>query len=317
MTQLDQLTVSSSPHIRTADDVEKLMWQVNLALLPAAALGVYFFGFPALAIIALAVGSAVAFEALMDRVFKRPLTVGDGSAFLTGLLLGMNLPAHVPLWMPVVGSLFAIVVVKQAFGGLGANFINPALGARAFMVAAWPAYMTAYAWPFVDGITHATPLAVARGMATGDIPGYMDMFLGNIGGVIGETSALALLAGGLFLLARGVIEWRIPAGFLGTVAFMTWFLGGEQLFTGDVLLHMLSGGLMLGAFFMATDYVTSPYTRRGKLIMGIGCGLITSIIRLWGGFPEGVTFAILFMNVATPLVDRLTVPRVYGTALHQ
>ncbi len=318
MVKLDNLVVSSSPHLRSGEDVEKMMWHVNLALLPAVVLSVYYFGFRALAIIVFSIAAAVATEAIIQKATGKDIYIADGSAVVTGLLLGMNMPVHVPLWLPVVGSVFAIAVVKEAFGGLGSNFINPALAARAVLLACWPVHMTSYAVPFVDGATHATPLSILSGAAQGELPSYLDLFLGNVGGVIGETSALALLVGGIYLLVKGVIDWRTPVGFLGTVFVLSWIFGGNAcLFTGDPLYHLLAGGLMLGAFFMATDYVTSPVTKTGRLLMGIGAGAITVMIRLWGGYPEGVSYAILLMNVATPLIDRYTVPRVYGTARKQ
>ncbi|HHW91224.1 MAG TPA: RnfABCDGE type electron transport complex subunit D [Firmicutes bacterium] len=314
MEKLDNLVVSSSPHLRSGADVEKMMWHVNLALLPAILLSVYFFGFRALAIIILSIAAAVVTEGIIQKATGKEVLIADGSAVVTGLLLGLNMPVHVPLWLPVIGSVFAIAVVKQAFGGLGSNFMNPALAARAAMLAAWPVHMTSYAVPFVDGITHATPLSILSGAAHGELPSYLDLFIGNVGGVIGETSALALLAGGVYLFVKGVIDWRTPTGFLGTVFILTWIFGGNAgLFTGDPLYHLLAGGLMLGAFYMATDYVTSPVTKKGRLLMGIGAGAITVMIRLWGGYPEGVTYGILLMNIATPLLDRYTVPRIYGT----
>jgi electron transport complex protein RnfD len=314
MEKLDNLVVSSSPHLRSGADVEKMMWHVNLALLPAILLSVYFFGFRALAIIILSIAAAVVTEGIIQKATGKEVLIADGSAVVTGLLLGLNMPVHVPLWLPVIGSVFAIAVVKQAFGGLGSNFMNPTLAARAVMLAAWPVHMTSYAVPFVDGITHATPLSILSGAAHGELPSYLDLFIGNVGGVIGETSALALLAGGVYLFVKGVIDWRTPTGFLGTVFILTWIFGGNAgLFTGDPLYHLLAGGLMLGAFYMATDYVTSPVTKKGRLLMGIGAGAITVMIRLWGGYPEGVTYGILLMNIATPLLDRYTVPRIYGT----
>ncbi|MGI6143754.1 MAG: RnfABCDGE type electron transport complex subunit D [bacterium] len=314
MEKLDNLVVSSSPHLRSGADVEKMMWHVNLALLPAILLSVYFFGFRALAIIILSIAAAVVTEGIIQKATGKEVLIADGSAVVTGLLLGLNMPVHVPLWLPVIGSVFAIAVVKQAFGGLGSNFMNPALAARAVMLAAWPVHMTSYAVPFVDGITHATPLSILSGAAHGELPSYLDLFIGNVGGVIGETSALALLAGGVYLFVKGVIDWRTPTGFFGTVFILTWIFGGNAgLFTGDPLYHLLAGGLMLGAFYMATDYVTSPVTKKGRLLMGIGAGAITVMIRLWGGYPEGVTYGILLMNIVTPLLDRYTVPRIYGT----
>ncbi|HHY37567.1 MAG TPA: RnfABCDGE type electron transport complex subunit D, partial [Clostridia bacterium] len=245
-----------------------------------------------------------------------PVTVGDWSAAVTGLLLAFNIPVTAPLWLPVVGSAFAIIIVKQLFGGLGQNFVNPALAARAMLMAAWPAHMTSWVTPF-DAVSTATPLATLvpkAGEATAALPSYWNMFVGNIPGCLGETSALAILAGGAYLLLRGVIDWRIPVGFIGTVAVLTWIIGPKGIFTGDPLAHILAGGLMLGAFFMATDYVTSPVTRKGRLIMGIGCGIITVLIRIYGSYPEGVSYSILIMNIATPLIDKFVQPRVFGVA---
>ncbi|MDI3538024.1 MAG: H+/Na+-translocating ferredoxin:NAD+ oxidoreductase subunit [Bacillota bacterium] len=309
----DKLIVASSPHIRAAETVDRLMWQVIIALIPAAAVSVYFFGIRSLVLMLVGVASAVLTEALVQKALKKEITIADGSAALTGLLLAFNVPANAPWWMVAVGAAFAIAVVKQTFGGLGANFVNPALAARAFMLAAWPQHMTGRFPVPLDSITAATPLAILKGTATGTLPSYLDLFIGNVGGVLGETSALALLVGGAYLIWQKVIDWRTPAGFIGTVALLTWIFGGKGgLFTGDPLYHVLAGGLILGAFFMATDYVTSPITPKGRLIFGIGCGFITVLIRLWGGYPEGVSYSILLMNLVVPFLDRWTLPRVYG-----
>lgn len=308
-----KLVVSSSPHLKTAETTPRLMGAVLLALAPAGFASIVLFGGKALLVIAASVVAALAAEAICNRVMRRPLTIGDGSAAITGLLLAFNMPPEVPLWVPVIGSFFAIVVVKQLFGGLGHNFMNPALAARAFLLAAWPMAMTTgWVQPF-DGVTSATPLQTLRGMSSQPLPELWELLFGLRAGALGETCAVALVLGGLYLIARRVIDWRIPAGFVGTVALFGWAFGGRGgYFTGDALAHVLSGGLLLGAFFMATDYVTSPVTSRGRVVMGIGCGVITSLIRLWGGFPEGVSYSILLMNVATPLIDRATMPRVFG-----
>lgn len=284
-----------------------------MALLPAALASIVLFGPRALAVMAVTLASALVAEGLYMKIVRKPVTIADGSAAITGLLLAFNMPPMVPLWVPVIGSFFAIIVVKQLFGGLGQNFMNPALAARAFLLAAWPMSMTTgWVVPF-DGVTSATPLQVLRGMASARLPETWELLVGMRAGALGETSAVALLLGGFYLLWKGVIDWRIPGCFIGTVALVTWAFGGSGgLFTGNVLAHTLTGGLLLGAFFMATDYVTSPVTRRGRVVMGIGCGLITALIRLWGGFPEGVSYSILLMNVATPLIDRATLPRVFG-----
>ena len=237
----------------------------------------------------------------------------DGSAFLTGLLLAYNLPAHVPFWLPIVGSFFAIAIGKQVFGGLGQNIFNPALVGRVFLMASWPKYMTTFTKPLnYDALTCATPLALIKEGKALETISYLDLFLGKRGGCIGEVCILALLVGALFLIYKGYICWHIPLTYLATVGVFTYIFGQGGLFSGDWLFHILSGGLILGAFFMATDYVTSPLTRKGQIIFGIGCGLITVVIRLWGGYPEGVSYAILMMNGATPIIDRFTKNRIYG-----
>lgn len=309
-----KFVVSSSPHIRDRATVDVLMRDVVFALLPACFAALAFFGPHAGLLIGVSIVSAIAAEYLWQRATRSKVTVRDLSAVVTGLLLALNLPPGAPLWLPAVGSVFAIVVVKQLFGGLGHNFLNPALGARAMLMASWPQHMTAWRAPF-DAVTGATPLAALvpkAGATTAHLPSYVQMFIGNIPGCIGETSALALLLGGIYLILRKTIDWRIPLGFIGTVAVMSWVLGPRGVFTGDPLAHVLLGGLMLGAFFMATDYVTSPVTPKGRLIMGIGCGVITVLIRLYGSYPEGVSYSILFMNLVTPLIDRYTVPRRLG-----
>ncbi len=304
-----RLKVSSSPHIRSQESTQKIMRDVALALLPAAAYGVYTFGMRALIILVIAVVSAIAGEALAQKMRKVPVTVDDFSAIVTGLLLGMNLPASVPYWIPVVGSLFAILIVKQAFGGLGHNFMNPALAGRAMLVASWPVEMTT--WPSVgsDATTSATVLGILKEGGS-ELPAISDMFFGSVGGSIGETSALLLILGGLFLLYRGIISWRIPVTYIGTVFVLTLVLTGFNLELS--LIHLLAGGLMLGAFFMATDYASSPITARGQLIYAFGIGLFTVIIRLYGGYPEGVSYSILLMNLVAPLIDKFTKKRVFG-----
>lgn len=343
--------ISSAPHIRSGESIPKVMWSVVLALAPAAGFGVYRFGMPALVLIGVSVGSAVAAEALIRLFLRKPVTVLDGSAVITGLLLAMNLPPLAPWWMAAIGAAFAVIVVKQLFGGLGFNIFNPALAARALLMASWPAYMTT-AWhrfsgdnvlspavlntagipPAVyDTLTGATPLGLLRDgpriladAGLGSEPLYRmatspemlkSLFMGNSGGCIGETSALLLLAGALFLLLRKIITWHIPAAYAGTVAACAavyYYATGCPCWQMMPLFHLLSGGLVLGAFFMATDMVTSPVSRRGMLLFGAGCGLITFVIRMWGGYPEGVSYAILIMNALVPLIDRLTKPRVFG-----
>jgi electron transport complex protein RnfD len=238
----------------------------------------------------------------------------DGSAVITGILLAYNLPSNVPLWLPIVGSVFAIAIGKQVFGGLGQNIFNPALVGRVFLMASWPKYMTTFVKPFsYDAVTSATPLAALKEGKILEHISYLDLFLGKRGGCIGEVCILALLIGAAILLYKGYISWHIPVTYIFTTALLTYIFGAKQLFHGDWLFHILSGGLILGAFFMATDYVATPLTAKGQIIFGAGCGLLTAIIRLWGGYPEGVSYAILMMNAATPFIDRYTKNRIYGT----
>jgi len=307
----DRLIVSVSPHLHKGESVERIMWMVTLSLIPSGIAGVILFGIKALWVVILAVFSAAIAELAVQAATKRKITVLDGSAVLTGLLLAFNLPPDVPYWLPVVGSFFAIAIGKQVFGGLGQNIFNPALVGRVFLMASWPKYMTAFSRPF-DAVTSATPLAALKeGRLLEHIP-YWDLFLGKRGGCIGEVCILALLIGAAFLLLRGYISWHIPVSFIATVALFGFCFGAKEFFRGDWLFHILSGGLILGAFFMATDYVTSPLTYKGQIFFGIGCGLLTTVIRLWGGYPEGVSYAILMMNAATPIIDRFTKNRVYG-----
>lgn len=310
-----KLIITSSPHLKGHDTVKGIMLDVAIALLPACVASAVIFGAPAVLVLAVSTASAVLSEAVWQKALKRDITVGDCSAVITGMLLGMSLPPGVPLYIPALGSAFAIVIAKQIFGGLGCNFVNPALAGRAFLVAAWPAYMTG-AWinPVSrDAATGATPLSILHDGSSGVIPATRDLFRGNRLGSVGETCILALLLGGIYLLVRGVIDFRIPLGYLGTLFAGTWIFGKPgELFKGDGLTAVLLGGAVMGAFFMATDYVTSPVTKRGRLYMGIGAGLITLLIRLWGGYPEGVTYAILLMNLVTPLIDRVVVPPYYG-----
>ncbi len=277
------------------------MLEVLMALVPAATLAVFFFGLRALGLMLVAVVAAVATEALLQKLSGRPVTIRDYSAAVTGLLVAFGVPAGLPLWIVAIGAAIAIAIGKQVFGGLGNNPFNPALVGRAVLLASWPAQMTTWVAPFTF-LTSATPLG------GGARPAYSTLFLGAVPGSLGETSALALLVGGLYLIWRGIIDWRIPVGFVGTVAVFSAVFGGDPLF------HVLAGSLLLGAFFMATDPVTSPMTSWGRLIMGVGCGLITAIIRLWGGYPEGVTYAILIMNAFTPLIDRYVRPVRFGAA---
>lgn len=315
------LSVSSSPHIRSRSNTSKIMLDVLIALLPATAMAIYYFRMSALIIILSTVFSCVLAEYIWTRIVKKPNTISDLSAAVTGLLLALNLSPVVPIWIAVLGGAFAIIIVKQLFGGLAGNIVNPALAARAFMVASWPSQMTTWVSPGADALSTATPLGIfATGGPTitnlppllGGPPALWDMFIGNIGGCIGETSALALILGGLYLLVRKVISPAIPVVFIGTTAFFTWMIGGDTLFTGDYLFQILAGGLMLGAIYMATDYATSPTNLKGRIIFGIGCGFITAMIRIYGGYPEGVTFAILLMNLTVPLIEKATIPVSFG-----
>ena len=298
---MSQLTVSLSPHVRSGATTRRIMLDVCLALLPAVIFAVYWFGFGVLLTVLLSVSSAILSEFLMEKALRRPVTIDDGSAAVTGLLLALTLPAGTPWYVPVLGSVFAICIAKQVFGGLGDNFVNPALAGRAFLLASFPAAMTTY--PLVaDAVTSATPLSSEF---AGSVD-YLQAFIGCIGGCIGEVSTLALLIGAVYLLIRRVIDWRIPLSYLGTMALLT-VIGG-----GNVLDSVLLGGTVLGAFFMATDYVTSPVTSWGRVIYGVGIGIINYTIRRWGAYPEGTTYAILLMNIAAPLIERFTRPRKYG-----
>ncbi len=313
-------TVSSSPHIRASITTSSVMRDVCIALLPALVASVIFFGVRALYLTVLSVLFCVGFEYLWQRILKKPITVSDGTAFVTGMLLALNMPVTAPWWLLLVGAFVAIVIAKQFFGGVGNNFINPALAGRAFLLASWPVLMTRWAEPFKTGffipsdlVSSATPLAILKNPEAGTLPELSDLFFGNIGGCLGETSALALLLGGIYLVARKVISPRIPLAYILTVAVLTFIFPNSGLSaTESMLRNVLSGGLMLGAIFMATDYVTSPITKRGQIIMGLGCGILTFVIRRFGGYPEGITYAILLMNVATPLIDRWTRPVPFG-----
>ncbi len=305
-----KLIVTSSPHIRSKEATDKTMRDVVIALIPATLAGMYYFGFQTLIVVLLSVAAAMATEAVIQNIRKQAITVMDYSAAVTGLLLALNLPPEVPFWMPVVGSVFAIAIAKQAFGGLGHNFINPALAARVFLIASWPVEMTTWKFP-VDAVTEATPLALIKGSRiVPESVSIFNLFIGRVGGCIGEVSALALLIGGIYLVYRGVISPRIPLAYMGTVAVLTLLYGGFDF--NYMMFHLLAGGLVLGAIFMATDYVSSPMTAKGQIIYAVGCGLITVVIRLFGGYPGGVSFSILFMNVVTPLIDKYVKSNVFG-----
>ena len=301
--------LSSSPHIREKHTVNTIMRDVVIALVPATIAGVYFFGLEALMVILTCVISSVFAEYAWQKLTGRDVTVNDFSAAITGLLLAFNVPPSLPLWMAFVGSVFTIIVVKQLFGGLGQNIVNPALAGRAFLLACYPVAMTTWT---LDGVTGPTPLAILKS-GQGELPGIMNVLIGNVGGCIGETSAIALILGGAYLLYRKVITWHIPATYIATVFVLSTLIGRNGFMTGNGLYEVLAGGLMIGAFFMATDYTTSPLTPKGQIIFGIGCGVIASVIRIFGGYPEGVSYSILLMNLCVPLIDKYTAPRVFGT----
>ena len=314
------LVVSHSPHISGRDTVSRIMLDVVIALIPALIASILIFGLRALAVVLTCVISCVLSEFIWNKLLKKEDTISDLSAVVTGMLLAYNMPASIPLWVAVLGSVFAIIIVKQFFGGIGHNFMNPALGARAFLLASFALMMTTWyptdtilpIFGTPDAVSSATPLA-AIASGNGENFGYMTLFLGKHGGCLGETSALAILIGAIYLVIRKVIRIRVPLIFIGTVFVGTWIFGGNQgLFSGDPLYHILSGGLMLGACFMATDYTTSPITPKGQIWFALGCGIITVLIRIWGGYPEGVSYSILLMNVATPLIDKYTAPKRYG-----
>ena len=334
--------VSSSPHITDKDSVPRIMYGVVISLIPAAIGSVYFFGMRAGWVILLAIIAAVLTEAIIQKLMKKPITVKDGSAVVTGILLAFNVPAEVPWWIPVIGSVFAIAIGKIPFGGLGYNPLNPALLGRAFLLASWPTRMTIFKTvpkdgtiSGIDAITNATPLNVFKAskdiinqadpammpekvksatQAIGQLyDSYSDLFWGRVGGCLGETSAFLLLIGAIYLIYKRYIGLRIPISYIATVGILSWIFGGiDGLFSGDPLFHILAGGLILGAFFMATDMVTSPVTSKGRIYFGVGCGILTVVIRQIGGYPEGVSYSILLMNLAVPLIDRYTKPKTFG-----
>ena len=303
------LAVSSSPHLRDNVTTRRIMQEVCLALAPAGIAAIVLFGASAATLIAVSVITAVLAEFCWNKLNKQKTTVGDWSAVVTGLLLAYNLPANAPVWIAVVGAIIAIILVKQMFGGIGSNFMNPALAARAILFVSWSSLMTSYpATQFMTDVTSsATPLNLL-GKGTVEGVNLMDLFLGNVPGVLGETCKLALLLGGVYLILRGIVDWKIPVTFIVTVFVCYLVKDGAEM----ALYQILSGGLFLGAFFMATDYATSPVTNVGRVIMGVGCGLFLFVIRAYASYPEGCSFAILLMNVATPLIDKYTMPKAFG-----
>jgi len=345
----DIYAISPAPQLKQKISVKSIMWQVVAALIPALIAAVVFFGIRALLLTLYGVIAAVITEGLIQKWRKVPLTISDGSAVVTGMLVAYNINAGAPWWIPVVGAIFAIAVGKQVFGGLGFNIFNPALLGRAFLMASWPTIMTSgwvkTTYNSINGlnlsslpsnipsvITSATPLGVAKALRDttqvshdtanivinklADFHTLQNLFWGNVGGVLGEVSAAALLLGAAYLIMRRIVEWRIPTFYIGTVFVLTFIFGGiNGLFSASVFLpifHILSGGLILGAFFMATDMVTSPVTKKGRIIFGIGLGILTVTIRLVGGYPEGVSYSILLMNIVVPLLDRYSLPKFFG-----
>jgi electron transport complex protein RnfD len=301
-----RLVVSVSPHIRARENVRAIMFDVLLALSPALVASIIFFGRRALLIVSISILFSVASEFFWQIMWNKKITVGDLSSVVTGMLLAFVLPPSSPLWMVAIGAFLAIILGKQIFGGLGYNIFNPALVGRAILLSSWPVYMTTWTRPF-DGITTASPLGIVKMELDQKLPSYLDMFLGNRAGCLGEVSVLALLIGAVYLLYKKQITWHIPVSYIGTVGLLSF------LFNRDPLFNIMAGGLILGAFFMATDMVTSPLTRRGKLIFGVGCGLLTVLIRFKGGFPEGVCYSILIMNMLTPMIDKVTETKVFGS----
>lgn len=326
----DLYNVSASPHVRSGVTTRSIMRDVAIALIPASAFGVYQFGFKAFLVLLTSVASACVCEFLWKRFVVKKSTPYECSALVTGLLLGMNMPASVPLWIPVVGSAFAILVVKEMFGGLGQNFMNPALGARCFLLICFAGRMTAFGVEqasshfmngaaSIDGISSATPLAVIKNLEAGQsITGSVslcDMFFGFTGGVIGETSTLAILIGAAYLLAKKIISLRIPVAYIATFSVFVVIFGGYGLSCDGfyyLACELCGGGLMLGAWFMATDYVTSPITKGGQIVFGIILGLLTGIIRICGNSAEGVSYAIIFSNLLVPFIEKFTMPRAFG-----
>ena len=318
------LNISSSPHVRDKSSTRSIMWDVIFALIPTSIFGIYNFGIRAAVLIAVCIATCLLSEYIWQKCMKLPLTVNDGSAVLTGLLLALNLTPTFPIWMAILGSIFAIIIVKQLFGGLGQNFMNPALGARCFLMVSFAGQMTSFAH---DGITGATPLAIIKAgsrsdsiqkiLASGDgktqeATSLLKMFIGSTGGTIGETCAIALLIGAAYLLIRKIISWRIPVCYIAVFAIFILLFGGRGFDLTYLAAELCGGGLLLGAFFMATDYVTSPITPNGKIVFGVILGLLTFIFRMFGGSAEGVSYAIIFSNLLVPLIEMVTVPKSFG-----
>ena len=316
--------ISSSPHVRDKSSTRSIMWDVIFALIPTSIFGIYNFGIRAAVLIAVCIATCLLSEYIWQKCMKLPLTVNDGSAVLTGLLLALNLTPTFPIWMAILGSIFAIIIVKQLFGGLGQNFMNPALGARCFLMVSFAGQMTSFAH---DGITGATPLAIIKAgsrsdsiqkiLASGDgktqeATSLLKMFIGSTGGTIGETCAIALLIGAAYLLIRKIISWRIPVCYIAVFAIFILLFGGRGFDLTYLAAELCGGGLLLGAFFMATDYVTSPITPKGQIIFGVLLGLLTGVFRVFGASAEGVSYAIIICNLLVPLIERVTIPVPFG-----
>jgi len=302
----EKMEVSSNPHIRSKDSTDNIMLSVVIALMPATFYGVWNFGWYAAVVIVVSIFAAVLSEHIFCKICKKPSTIKDMSAVVTGLLLALNLPPHFPIWMTVVGAVFAIVVVKMLFGGLGQNFMNPALGARCFLMISFARYMTDFT---CDAYTQATPLAV---MKAGESVNILDMVIGRTGGTIGETSMIAIILGACFLIARGVIDLKIPGMYLLSFIIFLSLFGGHGFDVQQICAHLAGGGLMLGAFFMATDYTTRPITKKGQYLYGILLGILTGVFRLYGPGAEGVSYAILIGNLLVPLIEKVTLPKAFG-----
>lgn len=319
MTVNEARFVSLAPHIRSNDTVQKIMLDVIIALVPAMIASVYFFGMRSILLILTCVVACVATEYVTQSALKKTVQIKDLSAVVTGILIALNMPQSFPLWMAAFGSVFSILIVKECFGGIGFNFMNPALAARLVLMASWPKQITGYISPELlkqgvtdlDSITYATPLQLIAAGDFTNLPQMKDMFIGNIGGVIGETSAIALLIGFVYLVFRKVISWEIPVIYVATTAVCLGILGIPM---NIIPYELLAGGLLLGAIFMATDYTTNPINRKGRIIFALGCGILTAVIRVKASLPEGVSYAICLMNLATPLIDKLTVTSAYGEA---
>ena len=303
------LHVSSSPHVRDTVTTKNIMYDVLIAMIPAAAFGVYQFGFNALLVIIPTMAACVPSEYIFEKAMKRPITIADGSALVTGMILALNMPPEIPVWVPVLGGVFAIIVVKQLYGGLGQNFMNPALAARCFLLISFAGMMNDFSSASLgfDSVSGATPLAMLRSGETVDLAALV---IGRIPGTIGEVSVLALLIGAVYMLVKKVISPRIPLIYIGTAAVFLFLFGGFDPYY--VICEVCSGGLIFGAFFMATDYVTSPITPKGQIVYGVILGLLTGIFRLWGASPEGVSYAIILSNLLVPMIERVTLPKAFG-----